>query len=536
MSRWSSRPAALAVALSTTVALARAAALTGCGGGPSSEPEDVVETGGGETPPQSASRPRDETPPPQSASRPRVEAPPSGPARDVHLPPIARTQLANGLEINTVRAGTLPVVYVQLVIRSGLASDPPDLPGLSLLVANMLKEGTRRRTSAELAEAIEHLGADLSITNNQESIAIQIRALAEHLDTAMGLIAEMAITPRFDEQELRRLRQRELDRLRIVYADPSQLARREFYRAIYAGHPYRHVDATAEGLQRARRQDLVAWHRDRFVPNNAFLVVAGDVTPERVRASAERAFGRWRPREVAPVQFPELPARSSRDVIVVHRPSSEQSVIAIGNLAIPRNHPDWVPLAVANQVLGGSAASRLFMDLRERRSLTYGAYSGIDELPHIAPFRARAAVGRDPRQPDVDRTAAAMEAFLEHLERIVREQPSAEEVDAARRFLADSFPLQIEHAGRIAQMVSDLRLYGLADDYWDTYRSEIRSVTPEAVLAAARAHIHPESALIVVVADAEAVAQPLRRWGPVRVIHSSGEEIARFPAAERTPE
>jgi zinc protease len=221
---------------------------------------------------------------------------------------------------------------------------------------------------------------------------------------------------------------------------------------------------------------------------------------------------------------------------VVHRPSSAQAVIAIGNLAIPRNHPDWIPLAVANQVLGGSAASRLFMDLRERRSLTYGAYSGVDELLRPGPFRARAAVGRDPRAPDVDRTPAAVEAFMEHLDRIVHEQASGEEIEAARRFLADSFPLRIDTPGRIAELVSDLRIHGLPDDYWDRYRSEIRNVTPERALAAARAHIRPDQALIVVVGDAEAVARPLTRWGPVRVISSEdGREIARFPAAPQNP-
>lgn len=461
----------------------------------------------------------------------RVPPPASGPARDVHLPAIARTQLANGLEINTVRTDGLPLVYVRLVVRSGLASSPEGLPGLSRLVAKMLKEGTRRRTSAQLAEAVEYLGADLFVGDDQASVVLQIRALADHLDEVMDLLADMATSPRFDEQELRRLKAREADRLRIEAGDASTLARREFYRAIYGAHPYAHVDLTPQTLDRARRQDLTAWHRDHFVPNNAYLVVVGAVAPEQVQQAAERAFGRWRRRDVAAPQYPEIPARTAREVIVVHRPGSAQSVIAVGNLAIPRSSPDWVPLEVANQVLGGSAASRLFMDLRERRSLTYGAYSSVDELPIVGPFRARAGVGRDPREPDVDRTPAAMDAFMEHLDRIVSEPPPQSEVNDAQRYLSDSFPLQIDTAGRIAMLVSDLRLFGLPDDYWDTFRSQIRSVTPQQALEAARAHIHPERALVVVVADAESVAQPMRRWGPVRVISpETGETITTFPA------
>jgi zinc protease len=468
------------------------------------------------------------------AARERVPPPPSGPARDVELPPIARAQLANGLEINTVHTEPLPLVYVRLVVRSGMASDPAALPGLASLVANMLKEGTRQRTSAQLAEAIEYLGADLFVAADHESITLQIRALAEHLDQVMAILAEIATSPRFDEQELRRLKQRELDRLRIQYSDPSMLARREFYRAVYGAHPYSHLDLTAESIGRARRQDLSSFHRAHFVPNNAFLVVAGNVDAAAVQGAAERAFARWRQRPVTAPQFAEIAPRTSREVLVVHRPGSAQSLIAIGNLAVERSHPDWVPLQVANQVLGGSAASRLFMDLRERRSLTYGAYSSVDELARVGPFRARGSVGRDPRQPDVDRTPAAMDAFMEHLDRIVREAPPEAEVQEAKRFLSDSFPLQIDTAGRIANMVADLRLFGLPDDYWNAFRSQIRSVSPDQALAAARAHIQPDRALVVVVGDAEVIAQPLRRWGPVRVIDDEGRGISSFPAETST--
>ncbi|UJR79242.1 M16 family metallopeptidase [Sandaracinus amylolyticus] len=469
------------------------------------------------------------------AETPRVPPPPSGPARDVHLPPIARTTLANGLEVNTVRTNALPLVYVRLVVRSGLASSPEQLPGLSRLVAKMLKEGTRRRTSAQLAEQIEYLGADLFVGDDQAQVVLQVRALSEHLDTVMDLLADIAQNPRFDEQELRRLKAREADRLRVEYADAATLARRAFYQAAYGSHPYANVDLTPQTLERARRTDLANWHRDHFVPNNAFLVVAGDVTPEQVQAAAQRAFGRWRRREVAQAQLPDVPQRTQREVLIVHRPGSAQSVIAVGNLAIARSHPDWVPLEVANQVLGGSAASRLFSDLRERRSLTYGAYSSVDELPIPGPFRARGSVGRDPEHPDVDRTPAAMDAFMEHLQRIVTEAPPQEEVNNAQRYLSDSFPLQIDTAGRIAGMVSDLRLYGLADDYFDTYRSDIRNVTPDQALEAARAHIRPDQALVVIVGDAEVIAQPMRRWGPVRVVDPDGREISSFPAEGATP-
>ncbi len=508
--------------LSAALVALAAASLAGC---PSPPPAEIVEDTTG-----------DETEVTVVAETPREPPPAPGEARDVHLPPITRTRTTSGLAIDAVRYDALPLVYVRFTVRSGLASDPPTIPGLSHLVAEMLKEGTRRRTSAQLAEEIEYLGAHLDVFDDESTITIQLRGLSEHTDAMIALLAEMVREPRFDERELRRLRQREIDRLRLEAGDPATVARREMYRFLYGPHPYAHVDATPEGVRRAQRRDIQAWHRDHFVPNNSFLVVVGDVASDAVTASAERAFRGWRERPVDAPAFPELAPRTAREVVIVHRPGSAQSVIAVGNLAIPRGHADWVPLAVANQVLGGSAASRLFMDLRERRSLTYGAYSGVDELPLVGPFRARAAVGRDPREPTVDRTGLAMDGFMEHLDRIVRDAAPEAEVDAARRYLSDRFPLQIDTAGRIAWMVANLRLYGLPDDYWDTYRTEIRAVTPAQALAAAQRHIHPETALVVVVGDAEVLAEPMRRWGAVRVVDQEGAPISSFaPAATGTP-
>ncbi|HEY8431267.1 MAG TPA: pitrilysin family protein [Sandaracinaceae bacterium] len=493
-----------------TLSIAAALAASSCAG-PSAADRGAGTSGGETTVEVVREHPR------------REEPPPSGPARDIQFPPIARTQTSSGLELNTVEFGGLPLVYLRLVVKSGSASDPADLPGLAQMVAEMLKEGTRSRTSAQLAEDVEFLGADLSVGADAENLYIMISALSEHLDQAMEILADVARNPRFAEAELRRLKRRELDRLALSSQEPRYLARRELYRELYGSHPYAHIDATPESVRRISRRDLSAWHRAHVVPNNAFLVAVGDVQPARVQAAAERAFRGWRARPVPEERYPAPPERTAREVLVVDRPESLQSVIYVGNLALARNDPDFVPLQVANQVLGGSAASRLFMDLRERRSLTYGAYSSIQELAQVAPFTAFASVRNDV-------TAEAMAGFMEHLERIVAEPPSQDELTDAQRYLSDSFPLDIETAGRIARMVESLRIFGLPDDYWDTYRTSIREVTAEQAHAAAREHIRPDRALIVAVGRAAAIAEPLRRFGPVRVIDVNGEEIVRLPA------
>lgn len=493
-----------------TLSLAAALAASSCGG--PQTPERVTD--GDDTTVEVVREEPQRQPPPES-----------GPARDIQFPAITRAQTGSGLELNTVEFGGLPLVYVRLVVRSGSATDPSELPGLASMVAQMLKEGTRSRTSAELAEAVEFLGADLSVGSDEENLYIMVSALSEHLDQAMQILADVAMNPRFAETELRRLKRREIDRLALSSQQPRYLARRELYRELYGSHPYAHVDTTPEAVQRISRRDLSNWHRANVVPNNSFLVAVGDVQPAQIQAAAERAFRGWRSRTVPETQYAAPPQRTAREVLVVDRPESVQSVIYVGNLALSRNDPDFVPLQVANQVLGGSAASRLFMDLREQRSLTYGAYSGVQETAQVAPFIAYAAVRNEV-------TEAAMAGFMEHLERIVAEAPPENELRDAQRFLSDSFPLDIETAGRIAGMVENLRVFGLPDDYWDGYRTSIREVTPDQAHEAAREYIHPEQALIVAVGRAADIVQPLRRYGPVRVIDTDGDEISRFPVLE----
>jgi predicted Zn-dependent peptidase len=215
--------------------------------------------------------------------------------------------------------------------------------------------------------------------------------------------------------------------------------------------------------------------------------------------------------------------RDTREVILVDRPKSVQSVIYYGNLALPRAHPDFTPLLVANQVLGGSAASRLFMDLREKRSLTYGAYSDVDDRVQVGPFNAFASVRNEV-------TAQAMAAFSEHLDRIVREPPSDRELADAKRYLVDRLPLRIETPDKIAGMVSQLRLYGLSDDYWDTFGPQIERVTPEAALAAAQKYIRPAKSVIVVVGEAAAVKPALDGYGAITVVDVEGELVVKAEA------
>jgi zinc protease len=481
-------------------------------------------SGAGSLPPAAQTTPAGATQAPSTTSASVAaarQAPPgSGPAREIHFPPIVRANTGSGLEINTVALHGVPVVQVKLVIKNGSAADPADLPGTAQLVAQMLKEGTARKTSAKIAEAIDYLGARLSIHNDEEQISINIQALADQLPVALALVAELATEPTFDEAELKKLKKRELDRLSLMSQSPNFLARREFWKTLYGPHPYAHTDTTKDVVKRIKRSDLAAFHRKFFAPNNAYLVVVGDVTAEAVQESANKAFKTWAPRKITPIEYPTPAPRTAREVVLVDRPESVQSVIYVGNLALARKDPDYVPLLVANQVLGGSAASRMFMDLREKQSLTYGAYSDLDEGLVPVPFRAFAAVRNEV-------TAQAMKAFMEHLVRISSEPAPEPELADAKRLLIDSFPLHIETPGEIAGLVAELRMYGFPDNYWDGFRAEIQAVSAQAALQAAQKYIKPNQALIVVVGKAAAVKDAVSAYGPVKVIDTEGNLVVQ---------
>jgi len=466
----------------------------------------------------------EETPEETAGAEVEREAPPaSGESRDVHFPPVVHRTIANGLTLDVIESHTLPVAHVTLLIASGSDSDPENLPGLSSFVADMLKEGTRRKTSAQLAEAFDAIGARYNVHATQESLSIDVSVLIDELPAALALVAEMVTTPAFDATELEKLKRRERARLTMQLQDPNFLARRAIRAELYGSHPYARIDTTLEAIDRLRREDLIAWQRANIVPANSTLIVAGDLDAAGFATTATRTFRTFRGGAAPTITFPAVPTRTGRTVIVVDRPGSVQSVIRVGNLAIPRNSPDYVPLTVANHVLGGGANSRLFVDLRERRGLTYGAYSSVTESTEIGPFAVGLAVRTQV-------TTDAVAGVFEHLERIVAEPVTADELHFAETYLSDSFPLQIDTPRKVVQLVCESHIFQLPEGYWDSYRSAIVQVTAEQALEAARRNVRPAEAVVIVVGESSAFAESLARFGAVRVVDVDGHVIREFAA------
>lgn len=446
------------------------------------------------------------------------ERPALGPAPDVAFPVPTTSRLANGFEVNVVRAGRLPLLHLILVVRAGQSAEPPALAGLADFTAEMLKEGSTTRTGVELIGAIEDVGGDLSVLTTADAVYVRITVPSEHAAVAVEVLAEVVQRPAFPADEVEKHRERELDRIALARADAEYVAHYVLHKALYGSHPYARFDATPESIALIQRDHLVTFHHDRYAADGAFLVVAGDADAAALAPLIEAAFGSWRTGAAPPPGVPDPPAIHGREVLLVDRPGSVQSVILIGGVTVPMSHGDHLPLSVANEVLGGSAWSRLFMNLRERNDFTYGAYSDLAETALAASLVASADV-------DTALTGPALAEFFRELRRIRTEVVPGDELQARKAYMTRVFPLRIETPQSIAFMLAQQRVNGLPADYWDTYRDRVLAVPAEEVARVAERYVPDDRAVIVVVGVADAIEEACAAWGPVTPVDEEGRRL-----------
>src|ERR1044071_9962879 len=346
----------------------------------------------------------------------------------VKLPKAKEATLKNGLRVLVLENHRVPLVSMQMVIMSGGLSDPADQRGLASFTAALLREGTGKRSSKEISEQIDSLGASLAASASLSSFTSTVTAsgLVENLDQLMDIFADVVRNPKFPTDEVERYKSRTLASLQFLRSNPSYLAQERFNRAIYGNHPAALVAPPPESLKRTTTADLAKFHSTYYRPNNAMLTIVGDVKLKDVLAKIERAFGDWQKGDVTPVEIPTVQAQPDARIYLIDRPGSVQTVLQIGNLGIRRNDPDYFPLLVMNKVVGGDAASRLFLNLREDHGYTYGAYSSFVSSKFPGTWLANSSVRTEV-------TEGAMREFMYELKRIRSVAVEPTEVEYAKR-------------------------------------------------------------------------------------------------------
>jgi len=431
--------------------------------------------------------------------------------RHYDFPDFSRATLPNGLTVIACHLPGRPLLAAQLVIRGdtggGATGEPADLGGVTVLMARAMTEGTNRRSAVDLIEASERLGAEIGADAGWDSLAVSLEVPRSRLLPALGLMAEVALEPSFPADEVERLRDERINDLLQAKADPRRRVERIYPETIFAdGAPYRRPLAGTElTIPLVDRDAIVARHAAAMRPDAATLVLAGDLEGIDVAAEAAAVFGGWSaPSGPVPVAGGPSAARAGgRRIVVVDRPGAPQTELRVGHLGVARSTLDFHAISVLNAIVGGLFNSRLNNLLREARGYTYGINSSFDMRRHPGPFTVRCAV-----QTEV--TVPAITDILGEISRIREGAVEAPELTIARDYLVGVFPLRFEAAAQVAGAITGLVVNGLPDDELDRYRPAIAAVSAEQILAAARLHIRPDEASIVMVGDASRFVGALR--------------------------
>lgn len=448
----------------------------------------------------------------------RSRAPASLPVTESRLPPFETFTLENGLEVIFVEQHEVPKLRLQLYVGGSNAAAPADKQGVADFLAELLTRGTAIRTAAQIAETIESAGGSVSASAALEWVSLSVEALSTDARLAFNLLDDLARHPTFPPQEFEVVKEQTLTFLEQDEVNPDTLANRQFGRIAYGNHPYGYY-TSRETVQNLTRDDVVEFYRTYFKPNNALLVVVGDITADEARSQAQRALGGWEPGDVPDfLDYPEAQTGDTGVIYLVNRPDSEQATIQIGNRGINARNPDRFALEVVNTALGGGASSRLFNNLREDKGYTYGIYSRFGQPNDTSTFRVISDV-------DQNHAGDAVREILYELERIRTEELSEQELADTKGLLIGNFALRIEDPADFARQLSIRWLTGVPLEELNSHLQNLARVTAQEARQAAARYIDTEHPIIVVVGNAEVVRPQLEALGPVVVVDKDGNVI-----------
>jgi len=419
---------------------------------------------------------------------------------DAYALDVKRNVLDNGLTLLVVERHNLPVVTVTLGIKAGSLIEPEDKSGLANMTAALLTEGTAKRTVRQISEEIEFVGGSLGASGGSDYITVHLSVLKKDLSLGFDLLSDIILNPVFPEDELRKKVKRIKGSLKAGEEDPGFVASKAFIKEVFGNHPYgRLVQGSEESLEMIRRDDLTAFHKSYYTPDNSIMSVVGDITADEVKALLEKHFSAWRSKGMKPPSLPEMPDVKKRHTVIIDKELTQANIM-LGHLGVSRSDPDYYAVSVMNYILGGGGfASRLMQNVREEKGLAYDISSFFNANKTGGAFE----VSLQTKNESANR---AIEEILKEIIKIRSEPVSDRELSDAKAFLTGSFPMRIETGERIANFLVAVEYHGLGMGYVDEYPAYINSVTKEALLRVAKKYLDPENYILVVVADEKKTA------------------------------
>ncbi len=461
---------------------------------------------------------------PSAVDRSKVPTPGASPA--VRFPTFERATLANGMKVVVAERQSVPQVNFTLLVDSGYAADQLALPGTASLALDMMDEGTSSRSALQISEELAGLGATLGLGADLDTASVNLSALKDKLDPSLAVFSDVILNPSFPADELERLRRRRVAQIQQEGAQPIGIALRVLPGLIYGpSHAYGLPltgSGTIESVGKITRDTLVKFHADYFKPSNATMVVVGATTMAEIKPRLERLFASWKPGTVPAKNVRTVTAAKAQSVYVIDRPGAEQSLILAGHVAPPKANPDEIAIEAMNAVLGGQFVSRINMNIREDKHWSYGAQTLFWDARGQRPFIVYAPV-------QTDKTKEAIQEIQKEFAGILGAIPvTGEELGAAKNALVLTLPGQWETMAAVGASLQQIVTYGLADDYFDTYSAKVGALGAADLVRAAKAAVHPESVVWVVVGDRQKIEAGLKELGlgEVRLLDTDGKVVA----------
>ena len=465
---------------------------------------------------------------PKSPEAWRKNAPKLPAPREFKMATAVRYKLNNGLTVNLVQDHRFPFVSASIGIKAGSCFESKEKLGLADMTADMLTEGTTSKKSKEIADEIDFIGGGMKASSDYDFSLLSGSALSKYSDRLFDLMSDVLLHPNFPEDELKLKKTNLLQELVMKRQEPDFLNEERFSKVVFGNHPYGVVAPTPKTVASLTRQDLVDFHAHYFIPNESVLVVVGDFDEAKMKDVIKSHFdSEWKEGKLPALSLPETPKQTGRHIFLVDRPDSVQSSVRLGNLSIKKTDADYFPTVVANEILGGASQARLFLNIREQKGYTYGAYSAITARKQPGSFSAEAEVRTDVTGP-------SLEEFIYELDRIRNVKVSDKELKDAKSYTVGSFQLGLETQSGFAQRLLEENLYDLPANYLETYTDKIMAVTADDVRRVARKMIDFDNIVISVVGDAKKIKPELDYFGPVEVYDTSGALSTEASKAKST--
>jgi zinc protease len=448
-------------------------------------------------------------------------APVSKEVLKVKLPKAQEIVLDNGITVLLLEDHRLPQISISMDIRGGGGLlDPVETKGLASMAASLMREGTATLSSKQIAEQVDGLAASINAgaSNSTMSSSFNMSGLSDNFDKWFALGVDVFLHPSFPADEWAKQKQRTLLNLRQQRTNPAFLGAERFSKLVYGDHPLSIVSPTPANIEAITPEMMKKWHDERLAPQNTILGIVGDVSAAQVLPKLKTAFASWKKTDYKPVQPANAPPNPELHIAIVNRPGSVQSNISMGNIAIERRNPDYFAMTVMNQVLGGGSTARLFMNLREDKGYTYGAYSSVSAGMLPGPWQATSEVRTDV-------TEGAMREFFNELKRIRDEKVPTSELEEKKRAVVASFALSLESPVTLLGYAILRKDYNLPEDYWDTFPAKISAVTADDVQRVAQKYLTLNNIQIVVVGDVTKISPVMEKYGKVAVYDVDGKLV-----------